>query len=119
MPVLLGAPYFWEICLSSSTMMLLSLRRLFRMLSSSSISRSSSSVSAVRLRMYSRLMLRSLISATNSAWIWSMPKPIIRLGTTSLSSSVLRMMAMALSMSSRIRSRPWRRWSLSFFLASS
>ena len=33
-------------------------------------------------------MLRSLISATYSAWIWSMPKPIIRLGTTSASFSV-------------------------------
>ena len=39
----------------------------------------------------------------------------MRLGTTSDSLSVSRMMAMALSMSSRMRSRPWSRWSFSFF----
>ena len=44
-----------------------------------------------------------------------MPKPIIRLGTTSASFSVSRMILMALSMSSRMRLRPLRRWSLSFF----
>ena len=44
-----------------------------------------------------------------------MPKPIIRLGMTSASASVPRMMAMALSMSSRIFSRPSSRWSFSFF----
>ena len=43
-----------------------------------------------------------------------MPKPIIRLGITSASSSVSRMMAMALSMSSRMRFRPSSRCSLSF-----
>ena len=45
-----------------------------------------------------------------------MPKPSIRFGTTSASSSVLRMISMALSISSRICSRPFRRWSFSFFL---
>ena len=63
-------------------------------------------MSAVRFMMYSSLMLRSLISATNSACTSSMPKPFIRLGTTSASSFVLRMMAMALSMSSRMASKP-------------
>ena len=96
-----------------------SLRRLASVSSSSAISRSSSSVSSVRLRMYSRLMLRSLISATYSACTWSMPKPIIRFGTTSLSRSVLRMMEMARSMSSRIFLRPLRRWSFSFFFDTS
>ena len=43
-----------------------------------------------------------------------MPKPIIRLGMTSASSSVSRMMAMALSMSSRMRFRPSSRCSFSF-----
>ena len=70
----------------------------------------------MRLRMYSLLILRSLISATYSAWIWSMPKPIIRLGTTSASDSVSRMMRMALSMSSRMRLRPLSRCSFSAFL---
>ena len=97
-------------------MIALSLRRLLTIDSSSSMSRSSSSVSEVRLRMYSRFMLRSLISATNSACVWSIPKPIIRFGTTSLSSSVLRMMSIARSMSSSIRSRPLSRCSFSFFL---
>ena len=80
----------------------------------SAISFSSSSVSWVRLRIYSLLMFRSLISATYSAWTWSMPKPIIRLGMTSASSSVSRMIWMARSMSRRIFFRPWRRWSFSF-----
>ena len=44
-----------------------------------------------------------------------MPKPIIRLGTTSFSSSVSRMMEMALSMSSKIRSRPFNRCRRSSF----
>ena len=43
----------------------------------------------------------------------AMPKPMIRLGTTSASSSVSRMMRMALSMSSRMRPRPLRRCSFS------
>ena len=62
------------------------------------------------------LMLRSLISATKPACTSSMPKPIIRLGMTSLSSSVSRIMAMALSISSRIRFRPFSRCSRSSFL---
>ena len=84
--------------------------------SSSAISFSRDSVSFRRFRMNSLLMFRSLISATYSAWIWSMPKPIMRFGTTSASSSVSRMMAMALSISRRIRPRPLSRCSLSFFL---
>ena len=93
----------------------LSRRRLLSVASSSPMSFSSSLVSAVRLRIYSRLMFLSLISATNSAWTWSMPKPIIRFGTTSASSSVSRMMAMARSISRRICSSPLSRWSFSFF----
>ena len=81
--------------------------------SKSSISASRDAVSSTRFRIYSRLMLRSLISATYSAWIWSMPKPIIRFGTTSASFSVSRMILMALSMSSRIFLRPFKRCSLS------
>ena len=84
--------------------------------SSSAISAASASTSCVRRRMYSLLMLRSLISATNSACTSSMPKPIIRFGTTSASDSVSRMMRMALSMSSRIWRRPSSRWSFSLFL---
>ena len=93
--------------------------RLLSVSSSSAIACSSSSISDVRLRIYSLFILRSLISATYSAWILSMPKPIIRFGMTSLSSSVLRMISMALSMSRRIISRPLRRCSLSFFLVRS
>ena len=48
------------------------------------------SVSSVRFKMYSRLICRSFISATYSACASSIPKPTIRLGTTSLSSSVSR-----------------------------
>ena len=81
----------------------------------SEISASRLSTSSMRFRIYSLLMLRSLMSATYSAWTWSMPKPIIRLGTTSASSSVSRIMAMALSMSSKMRLRPFRRWSFSSF----
>ena len=40
-------------------------------------------------QIYSLLMLRRRISATYSAWTWSMPKPIIRLGTTSDRKSVV------------------------------
>ena len=68
----------------------------------SAISSARELVSWVRLRIYSLLMLRSRMSATYSAWTASMPKPIIRLGMTSESSSVSRMMRMARSMSSRI-----------------
>ena len=48
-----------------------------------------------------------------------MPKPIIRFGTTSASSSVSRIIFIALSISSSIFLRPVSRWSFSFFLASS
>ena len=95
-------------------MILLILRRLLSVSSSSAIALSSSSVSETRFRIYSRLILRSFISATNSACILSIPKPIIRLGMTSLSSSVLRMMAIALSISSSICSRPFSKCSFSF-----
>ena len=45
-----------------------------------------------------------------------MPKPIIRLGMTSASSSVSRMIRIARSMSSKMRLRPCSRCSFSFFL---
>ena len=48
-------------------------------------------------------------AATYSACTSSMPKPIIRFGTTSVSSAVLRTISMALSMSSRIAFRPLSR----------
>ena len=99
--------------------MFLTLRRLCSTSSRSAMSFSSSSVSAVRRRIYSRLILRSFISATYSACIWSIPKPTIRFGTTSASSSVPRMISIARSMSSRMRSRPCRRCSFSFFFSSS
>ena len=76
---------------------------------------SSCSVSAVRFRIYSLLMLRRRMSATYSAWTLSSWKPSIRLGTTMASFSVPRMMAMALSMSRRMAPRPRRRWSFSSF----
>ena len=82
---------------------------------SSEMSPSSFAMSFVRLRMYSSLMLRSFNSATNSACTSSMPKPFIRFGTTSASSLVLRMMAMALSMSSKMASRPCSKCSRSLF----
>ena len=77
-----------------------------RISSRSAIASSSSSISSVRFKIYSRFRWRSLISATYSACTSSMPKPIIRLGTTSVSSAVLRTISMALSMSSRIAFRP-------------
>ena len=83
--------------------------------SRSAISASRASTSWVRLRIYSLLMFRRRMSATYSAWTWSMPNPIIRLGTTSASSSVSRMIFMARSMSRRMRWRPFRRCSLSCF----
>ena len=89
-----------------------------RMSSRSSISSLSASVSCVRFKMYSRLMLRSLISATYSACTSSMPKPIIRFGTTSASASVSRMIWIALSMSSRMRFKPLSRCSFSLRLFS-
>ena len=61
-------------------------------------------------------MFRRRISATYSACTLSMPKPIIRLGITSASSSVSRIIWMARSMSSRMRLRPLSRWSFSCFL---
>ena len=88
---------------------------LFTMSWRSAISSSSPATSSMRLRMYSLLMLRSLMSATYSACTPSMPKPIIRLGTTWSSSSVSRMILMARSMSSRIFFRPRSRCSLSCF----
>ena len=99
---------------------MLRMRRLLSSVASrSAMSFSSASVSAVRLRMYSRLMLRSLISATKFACTSSRPKPAMRLGTTSASRSVLRMMAMARSMSSRILPRPCSRCSLARFFCRS
>ena len=59
-----------------------------RMPSISSISRDRASVSSVRFKIYSRLICRSFISATYSACTSSIPNPTIRLGTTSVSSSV-------------------------------
>ena len=97
-------------------MMLFILRRLLSVSSSSSIAFSNSSVSDTRLRIYSLFILRSFISATYSACTLSIPKPIMRLGTTSASSSVLRIIAIALSISRSIFSRPLSRCSLSFFL---
>ena len=81
----------------------------------SAMSFSSCSVSAVRFRIYSLLMLRRRMSATYSAWTLSSWKPSIRLGTTMASFSVPRMMVMALSMSRRMAPRPRRRWSFSSF----
>ena len=118
MEVRRGSPYFLAAAFSSSTMTFFTRLGLFSRSSRSSISSRSASVSRVRLRIYSLLMFRSLISATYSAWIWSMPKPIIRLGMTSASSSVSRIMRMALSISSRMRFRPFSRCSFSFFLPS-
>ena len=83
------------------------------------MSPSSFSISFVLLMMYSSLILRSLISATNSAWTWSIPKPFMRLGTTSHSSFVPRMIAIALSISSRMASRPCSRCRRSVFLSKS
>ena len=102
---------------SSSLMMILRIFALDLTISSSFlISFSSASVSCVRFRIYSLLMLRRRISAINSAWILSMPKPSIRFGITFASSSVSRMILIALSISSRILRRPSSRCSLSFFL---
>ena len=119
LPVRRGMTYFLLTAASSSRMTFLMLSSLERISSSSAISASSLAMSLVRLRMYSSLMLRSLSSATNSAWVSSMSNPRIRLGTTSASSLVPRMMAMALSMSSRMASRPCSRWRRSDFLPKS
>ena len=111
-----GWAYFFRTSSSSPTMILRMRAGFFSVSSKSSISSASEAVSCTRLRMYSLLILRSLISATYSACTWSMPKPIIRLGTTSASSSVWRMISMALSMSSKMRLRPCSRCSFSCFL---
>ena len=116
LPVRRGITYFLLTAASSSLMTFLMFSSLERISSSSAISPSSLAMSLVRLRMYSSLMLRSLSSATNSAWVSSISKPRIRLGTTSASSLVPRMMAMALSMSSKIASRPCSRCRRSDFL---
>ena len=118
-PVLRGMTCFLFTAASSSWMTFLIFFSLERIAFSSAMSASSFSISFVRLMMYSSLMLRSLISATNSAWTWSMLKPFMRLGTTSASSFVPRMIAMALSMSSRIASRPCSRCKRSVFLSKS
>ena len=115
-PVLRGIPCFLFTAASSSLITFLILLSLASVSLSSAISASSRSISFVRFKIYSSLMLRSFSSATNSAWTSSIPKPFIKLGTTSLSSFVLRIMAIALSISSRIASRPCRRCSRSVFL---
>ena len=115
----LGCPYFSATSFNSFMMIVLTRVLLARMASSSSMSFSSVSISCVRFKMYSLLRWRSLISATYSAWISSMPKPIIRLGTTSSSSAVSRTMRTALSISSKISLSPLNRCSLSFFLLKS
>ena len=119
MRVLRSDGYFLMTCSSSFTMIFRIFVLDFTISSSFLISFSSASVSCVRFRIYSLLMLRRRMSAMNSAWIWSMSKPSIRFGMTFASSSVPRMMAIALSMSSRILRRPSSRCSLSFFLPSS
>ena len=115
MSVRRGWAYFFFTSVSSLVMILRMRLGSFTVAWRSAISPSSASTSWVRLRIYSLLMLRRRMSATYSAWIWSMPNPIIRLGTTSASSSVSRMMAMARSISSRMRRRPFSRCSLSSF----
>ena len=80
---------------------------------------SSSSISSSRLRIYSLFRWRSLISATYSACSLSIPKPIIRFGTTSASSSVSRTILIALSMSSRILPSPFNKCNLLFALSRS
>ena len=75
------------------------------------------SLSEILFKMYCLLMLRSLISATNSACSSSMPKPVMRLGITSASSSVSLMILIALSISRRITARPSKRCSLFFIFA--
>ena len=77
------------------------------------IASSSFSMSWSLFKMYSLFKCRNLISATYSAWILSILKPIIRFGTTSASSSVFLIIFIALSISSKIFSRPRSRWSLS------
>ena len=113
MPVLRGEGYCFMMRLSSSIIMPCTRRLLSSVASRSAMSLSRVSVSLMRLRMYSRFMFLSFISATYSACTLSMPKPSIRLGTTSLSRSVLRIIAIALSMSSRILPRPFSRCSFS------
>ncbi len=114
-----GLPYFSAVSASSETIIFLISASLPSIFFKSEISFSSCSVSFVLFIIYSRLKWRSLISATYSACALSMPKPIIRLGTTSASSSVLRTMATALSMSSSMALSPLSRWSFSSFLSDS
>ena len=85
--------------------------------SNSAISFSSASISSMRFKIYSRFKWRSLISATYSACVSSMPKPIIKFGTTSDSFSVSRTILIALSISSSILERPFKRCSCFLFLA--
>ena len=83
----------------------------------SAISSTSSLISCIRFNIYSLLIFLSFISATYSACFWSISKPEIRLGTTMASTSVLRIISIALSMSNSIFDRPCRRWSFALFLS--
>ena len=90
-----------------------------RISSISAISALSLSTSSMRRRMYCLFMFLSFISATYSACISSIPKPIMRFGTTSSSFSVSRIIFIALSMSRSIFERASKRWSFSFFFCKS
>ena len=114
-----SSPYFFAIFLSWSAMSFLTSLSSPKIRFNSSRSSISFSISAVRFKIYSRFRLRSFISATYSACILSIPKPSIRFGTTSASSSVWRIIEIALSISSKIFLRPVKRCSLSLFLSMS
>ena len=87
-----------------------------RVSSISEISSLSLSTSEILFKIYSLFRWRSLISATYSAWISSSSKPFIKFAITSDSFAVSLIMAIALSMSSKIFFKPNRRCNFSFFL---
>ena len=105
--------------LSSLAMSLFIFASLERRALRSAMSETRSLISCILLRMYSLFMLRSFISATNSACGSSISKPDIRLGTTIASTSVFRIIDIALSISRRIFESPCNKWSFVFFLSRS
>ena len=95
------------------------LRGLSRISSMSAMSLFKSLISSSLLSIYSLFIWRSLISATYSACTSSMPKPIIKLGTTSDSSAVSRIIFIALSISKSIFCKPKSKCSFSRFFPKS
>lgn len=119
LPVRRGMTYFLLTAASSSRMTFLMLSSFERISSSSAISASSLAISLGAVEDVLLVDVAQLELGHELGLVSSMSKPRIRLGTTSASSLVPRMMAMALSISSRMASRPCSRCRRSDFLPKS